>query len=775
MLARWRAGAGARRALGLLALLLFSAAGAAPAGNPRPADPLAGRGPAPLYLQAVEFPYYLYPRALWERELVWLKNIGIRSVEFSIPWNWHQLAPGDFDFTGRTSPRRDLYGFIRILRRLGLNAWVRTDPPVDGWRNLGVPDAADSGARRAWLKQLSDILATQTASHGGPVAWIEGAGLEIDAAAPPAAIRISAGDPAALELSRQALATGKGVLWTGVEDRLYPAGWKSDSGAPLVEGAVGLNGDERPAAAALRREAALLRHWGATIPALQPVAAPQPPSEKLPAGVTAIELVSPGASAVSMINRSGQPFHGDLRVFEPASKRTIAIPAAVPAGEAAWLPLSVSLAPDGLCRECSNFSAAERLVYATAELLSIEYENGILAMEFMAPEDGEAVLQLERKPVGPLLAAGAPVDYDWDEHALRARLPIPHSGAPGHRVRIGIAIEVAETAAFFTDARRLIIGQQNPVATSYSSDRVAARSRLRLPDGYTAIPKVKSPDEIEYEVGVPADALHGDFATLALEADGILMGRARLQLFRPFSIRLMEALHMHFGQHSELTPDPPIVPIEPKAGGNLEISIRNNWPAIQTYRLEAYGDGLDFFPAKTEISIGAIAERRVSLRVFAAEAAAGLRDWHLRVSGAGEADLPMRVLLLPRGRTAVWSADLDGDGAPEWILETGRVRAVFSSQDGGRWMEFTAKQANVNFLPEAGAFAAAGPVAVRALEDGLEFTGAGWRRTVRLAGGTLTVEQDGTPLPAAVESAKIGNITLTVERPSATHAVYTLQ
>ncbi|HEY9141719.1 MAG TPA: hypothetical protein VIN93_12550, partial [Bryobacteraceae bacterium] len=69
----------------------------------------------------------------------------------------------------------------------------------------------------------------------------------------------------------------------------------------------------------------------------------------------------------------------------------------------------------------------------------------------------------------------------------------------------------------------------------------------------------------------------------------------------------------------------------------------------------------------------------------------------------------------------------------------------------------------------------AGPVAVRALEDGLEFTGAGWRRTVRLAGGTLTVEQDGTPLPAAVESAKIGNITLTVERPSATHAVYTLQ
>lgn len=73
-----RVASGPRAAFALLALLLLSA----PAATTRPAE----------YLQAVEFPYYLYPRTLWERELVWLKNIGIRSVEFSIPWNWHQLA-----------------------------------------------------------------------------------------------------------------------------------------------------------------------------------------------------------------------------------------------------------------------------------------------------------------------------------------------------------------------------------------------------------------------------------------------------------------------------------------------------------------------------------------------------------------------------------------------------------------------------------------------------------------------------------------------------------
>ena len=131
----------------LLALLL-------PAPPPRPRRP-----PAPHeYVQAVEFPYYLYPRALWERELVWLKTIGVRTVEFSIPWNWHQMAPGDYDFTGRTSPRRDLVAFIQLLRRLDLRAWVRPLPPVAGWRDQGTPAAADAAAR-ARLAQAARTVA----------------------------------------------------------------------------------------------------------------------------------------------------------------------------------------------------------------------------------------------------------------------------------------------------------------------------------------------------------------------------------------------------------------------------------------------------------------------------------------------------------------------------------------------------------------------------------------------------------------------------------------
>ena len=70
-------------------------------------------------------------------------------------------------------------------------------------------------------------------------------------------------------------------------------------------------------------------------------------------------------------------------------------------------------------------------------------------------------------------------------------------------MRVGIAIEEPETSAFFDDAKRLVIGQPNTVSTTYSSADVATRSRLRLPEGFTAAPHVKSPNEIDYTVTTP--------------------------------------------------------------------------------------------------------------------------------------------------------------------------------------------------------------------------------------------------------------------------------
>jgi hypothetical protein len=486
------------------------------------------------------------------------------------------------------------------------------------------------------------------------------------------------------------------------------------------------------------------------------------------------------ASAVSIANQSRQTFRNTLRAWDPFTKRSIEIENVhLAPHETLWLPVNVSLGGAGLCRECTAFSNAEHVVYATAELHTVEFENGTLAMEFAAPAPAEAVLQLARRPSGPYLAGGHLADFDFDEKTLRVHLKIPQGKGPASQVRVALAIEPPEHSAFFEEAKRLIIGRANTISTSYSSEQLAGRSRLRLPEGFAATPTKKSPLEIEYAVDVPADALHGDWANLAIEADGVPLGRAHLQLFRPASVHLAEAIRLHFGAAADLAVEPAIIPIDATAGRTVDVNIRNNSPEIQTYAIEPAGEGFQFLPPKTELNSGATMDRVLTLRIFPDGAAPGLHDWVLRFSGGTKLEIPARFLAIPRDQAVAWSADLDGDGSPEWILENQKARAVFSAQDGGRWLEFVWKDSapnGLNVLPESGAFAGTGPVEVHAGEGALEFTGKDWKRTVRLAGAdaSIVVEQN-TPLPAeTLETGKHNEIAFQVSRESATRAVYSL-
>ncbi len=748
------------------ALLLLCAAVASPPQEPRE------------YLQAVEFPYYRCPRQAWERELVSLKNIGVRTVEFSIPWNWHLTAAGQFDFSGASNPRRDLTGLIRLLRRLGLRAWVRPFPPVENWPDGGSPPGASPAARQAWAVALGEVLATQTASHGGPISWLEQGEprLGVEAAPPPSRVtRIAATDPHALAASRAALASSGALLWTDVVDTVAPGGWTS--GPSFRPGAAGFPGEQHEGGDALRRSAALLRNWASILPDLQAVAVPKPLEGGLPDSLRVEERISEPASALSVTNSGAQDFRGDLRIVEPSTKHVVTIAGVVvPSGQSLWLPVEVALSPTALCRECTNFARTDRILYATAELLSIEYENGTLGLEFAAPAAGVAVLQLTHEPSGPYLAAGIPNGFEFDPQTLRARLPIPAGAEPGNRVHVVLGVEAPQISAFFNDARRLIIGQKNLLSTEYSSEQVAARSRLRLPDGYTATVLHNEESKIDYEVTAPAEGVGGDTVTFGLETDGAILARANLQIFPPVALRFQDALLLHFGQH-ELRPDPAVVIIDPKAGSNLDLTVRNNWPVIRSFKLDAAGDGLEFFPAKTEVVIGPVSDRHVSLRVFAAEGStgAGLREWKLRAMGAADLELPMRAVLLPRGRTVVWSSDLAGDGFPLWVVESQHLRAVFSPEDGGRWLELIWKDTGLNLLPEDGALAAKGRVDARAAGDALELTAADWKRTIHVSENSVTIEQT-APFPTGgPESSRQGNVTLTVEHPSDRKAVYTVK
>ena len=67
-----------------------------------------------------------------------------------------------------------------------------------------------------------------------------------------------------------------------------------------------------------------------------------------------------------------------------------------------------------------------------------------------------------------------------------------------------------------------------------------------------------------------------------------------------------------------------------------------------------------------------------------------------------------------------------------------------------------------------------GNVEARVTENGLEFVGNGWTRSIRLAGAALTIDQ--TPaLPAdPVTPQTNGNVSLSVDR-TPSRVVYTLQ
>jgi len=753
--------------------LLLLLAGAAPAQESRP----------PM-VQAVEFPYYAYPPQLWERELVWLKNLGIDTVAFSIPWNWHQVDSETLDLTGRTSPRRDLIGFVRLVKRAGLRAWIRPAPPVKNWLDSGYPKGSESDPRalRKWLWDLETGLDPFLASHGGPIAFVEGAAVVFAAPQPPLPLTsLSGKDPRALVKSREVLGAGHGSLvWEDIEDFLPPAGWEASGGAIIRPGAVSLAGEERTSVMPLRRDALLWRYWGGALPVMKPARPVRLVTGKLPPRVLAQQFfASRGASAVNLINESPAAFQGSLRVTDPATERRTELPSvSLAPGEALCLPLHIPLATEGFCRDCSGFGNGDHIIYATAELNAVEYENGILAMEFSAPRAGEVVLQLSQEPSGPFLAAGHPVSFDWDEHAMRARLPVPAGSGPGYRVRIGLALQPPDTSAFFGDAKRLVIGQPNHLATSYSSEEVAQRSRLKIPQNFHAANTVKSPTEIEYEIDVPPDALHGEWAPLALEADGVLMSRARLQLLRPASVRVREAVSLHYGSLAELSVTPALVPVDARAGREISVVIRNNAAEIRNFVVEAKGDGLEFSPARAEIAIGGSIERDVLLRVFPAEGQRGIVPAQVHVSGAADVDFPVRFAVIPRGETLAYSADLDGDGQLEWILENLRARATFSAQDGGRWLEFVWKDSGLDMLSETGALAGTGRTEVQMAPDGsLEFRGKGWRRSVRLDrnAAVLTVEQTSPLPPETLQSGKKNEVVLKVSREKPNKGVYSLE
>lgn len=100
-------------------------------------------GDTEVPLLSGEVHYWRLDPANWRAVLQRVREMGIQVVATYVCWDYHEISPGEYDFTGKTDPRRNLLGFLDLLTEEGFWIIFRPGPYIySEWKNGGVPDDA---------------------------------------------------------------------------------------------------------------------------------------------------------------------------------------------------------------------------------------------------------------------------------------------------------------------------------------------------------------------------------------------------------------------------------------------------------------------------------------------------------------------------------------------------------------------------------------------------------------------------------------------------------
>ncbi|HYM10455.1 MAG TPA: hypothetical protein VEU62_06975 [Bryobacterales bacterium] len=721
----------------------------------------------PFFVYSATFPYQDLPRDLWAERLAQLKAMGFNTVQ--VP---PVLAGKD---GGEGDP--PLIGVLRLARQLGLRVWMDGGewPEMERFAaSRGGPLLDDrKGRRLTWFPAEEKAAAQKQLLYLADFAAVRRLALrpgKLPAIVPAFDAGWTAGDDVQarpsdpsnyLLAARELLADGVKALncWAVVE------GW----GKAEREAALSLAGQARPQAAALRRTGAVMAQFGSMLASMHPSVqegavrwAPEDAAGAKPPPLLRLAMLASGEphgpAFVSALNFSGQrSVSGALEALDPRTgKRALLRGLRLLPRQALLMPMNLTLADREVCVNCSAFAPSERLVWATAELLSTAYENGVLGMEFVAPGEGELELELARRPQGPLITGARVRPFDWDEKTHRVHLHIPAGRPPDFHTRVGLAIDLPETSAFLKAPPRLILGSTAQVTASFSSPELAARSRLLAPAGWRwkADPAPKGASEsaveteITYSLEVPADAVAGDTVTLAVEMEGKIAQTVAATLAPVCDLRIEPEEALHPRRDTRFPIRPRLATLLLPGRRAYHIYLHNNYDEIRTFEVEAAGEGLQISPPKTEVSIGPNLEREVTIYAAPAQPRPGLYPWRLEVrEGTRKIETPLALVALRAGETLAYEMDLDRDGAPDLVLENEKLRVVVSPR-GGRVVEFLLKGLDVNALAGPGSLDI-GPAAVegRVVDGRLELRSGDTVRRVSLGGrdAFLEVEETGGP------------------------------
>lgn len=132
-----------------------------------------------LPLLSGEVHYWRLQPQMWRPILGRVREMGLGIVASYVCWDFHEVAPGRFDFYGESDPRRDLAGFLRLLADEGFWVVLRPGPYIySEWRNGGVPDRvapyhrlhpAFLDAAETYMAAVVEVSRAHLATNGGRI------------------------------------------------------------------------------------------------------------------------------------------------------------------------------------------------------------------------------------------------------------------------------------------------------------------------------------------------------------------------------------------------------------------------------------------------------------------------------------------------------------------------------------------------------------------------------------------------------------------------------
>ncbi|KPL03994.1 MAG: hypothetical protein AMJ90_02490 [candidate division Zixibacteria bacterium SM23_73_2] len=98
-------------------------------------------GKEEYYPFSAEIHYFRVDKRYWSVCFERIKKAGFRIISTCVPWNLHEISPGDFDFLGQTDSRTDLVVFLELAREFGFKVILKVGPYIGSeWENGGYPE-----------------------------------------------------------------------------------------------------------------------------------------------------------------------------------------------------------------------------------------------------------------------------------------------------------------------------------------------------------------------------------------------------------------------------------------------------------------------------------------------------------------------------------------------------------------------------------------------------------------------------------------------------------